>query len=420
MNFRVVTVRGWGWLATSLLCMVFGILFGWIELVGLAVAGLVTFATATIYGLFKHSHEVNFHLAHTRVVVGEEAEIMLSVSNPTNHALPGLDVYVKVGEQELFSRIPRLAKLTAENIQLPLPTEHRGQLDVGPVRIVRADPLGLISREVITGEKKILYIHPHTISLMSMSTGFVRDLEGTPTTDLTDNDLSFHALREYLPGDDRRNIHWKSSAKTGQFMVRQFEQTRRSHLMITLDTQSESYGLEEEFELAVSVAASLGVRALRDTRDVSMLVPATSKPAPSGRLGALRDAARQRLLNRNKELGRRGSQVIQLTTASSERMLDELSGVVLDASSPHLVELARLASLQAADVSVAFVVTSALVEAKTVHAASVVFPAGVEVVVISCAPESSPSMRRLGRLSVLTVGRLDDVKQLLAKRSVAA
>ncbi len=420
MNFRVVTIRGWGWLATSILCLVLGLLFGWIELIGLAVAGLVTFGSATVYGLFKHSHEVSFHLAHSRVVVGEEAEILLTVTNPTNHALPGLDVFVKVGEAELFSRIPRLTRLSSENIQLPIPTQHRGQLEVGPARIVRADPLGLISREVITGEKKILYIHPHTISLMSMSTGFVRDLEGTPTTDLTDNDLSFHALREYLPGDDRRNIHWKSSAKTGEFMVRQFEQTRRSHLMITLDTHAESYASDEEFELAVSVAASLGVRALRDTRDVSMLVPSTSKPAAIGRLGALREAARQKLLSRNAELGRRGSRVIQLTTASSERMLDELSGVVLDSSSPHLVELARLASLQAADVSVAFVVTSAGAQAREIHAASVVFPAGVEVVVISCAPESTPAMRRLGRLSVLNIGRLDDVKQLLAKKSVAA
>ncbi|MFA9277586.1 MAG: DUF58 domain-containing protein, partial [Rhodoluna sp.] len=136
-----------------------------------------------------------------------------------------------------------------------------------------------------------------------MSTGFVRDLEGNPTRDLTDSDLSFHALREYVPGDDRRNIHWKSTAKTGQFMVRQFEQTRRSHLMIALDTEPEVFATDEEFELAVSAAASLGVRAIRDTRDLSVLVSADARPSATGRLSALREAARELASRRRAERG---------------------------------------------------------------------------------------------------------------------
>ena len=75
MNFRVVTSRGWGWVVVALLCLVIGAAQGWIELIGLGIAGLVTFGVATLYALLRHSHEVSFHLAHHRVVVGDEQQL---------------------------------------------------------------------------------------------------------------------------------------------------------------------------------------------------------------------------------------------------------------------------------------------------------------------------------------------------------
>ena len=420
MNFRVVTSRGWGWAVIALLCLVVGAAQGWIELIGLGVAGLLTFCIATLYALFRHSHDVSFKLAHDRVVVGDDAQLVVSVSNPTNHSLAALDVVVPVGERQVETQVGRLRKTAQEDITLPVPTEHRGMVQVGPARVIRQDPLGLISREVVHGDVRTLFIHPKTIGLLSMSTGFVRDLEGNPTKDLTDSDLSFHALREYVPGDDRRNIHWKSTAKTGQFMVRQFEQTRRSHLMIALDTRPETYSSDDEFELAVSAAASLGVRAIRDTRDLSVLVSAQARPASTGRLSALREAARELASRRREERGSTPARIRALSTVSRDRLLDELSGVHMQEGSPTIVELSRLASVQAADVSIVFLVTGAGVDSKTMHSASVAFPAGVEVVVVSCAPEASPVTRRMGRLTVATIGRLDDLQQLLGKRMAVA
>lgn len=419
MNFRVVTIRGWGWVLASLLCLIVGASQGWIELIGLGIAGIVTFASALLYALFRHAHEVSFHLAHERVVVGQDAELVVSVKNPTSRSLLGLDVFVPVGDTQVETQVGRLRKSAHEDISLPIPTQHRGMVQVGPARVVRQDPLGLIARELVHGTPQTLFIHPHTIGLLSMSTGFVRDLEGNPTKDLTDSDLSFHALREYVPGDDRRNIHWKSTAKTGQFMVRQFEQTRRSHLMIALDSDPGAYASDDEFELAVSTAASLGVRAIRDTRDLSVLISADARPQPSGRLSALREAAREMTSRRRAEKPS-VARIRALSTVSKDRLLDELSGVHLQEGSPTIVELSRLASVHAADVSIAFVVTGAVVDAKTLHSASIAFPAGVEVVIVSCAPEASPQTRRIGRLTVATIGRLDDVQQLLGKRMTLA
>jgi len=424
---RAITNRGWAWVFISAFSLLCGVSAGWAELIALGVAGLVTFGFASLYALFTHAHEVSFHLEHSRVSVGQDAALTVRVTNPTSRSLPGLDIFIPLDEEQISCEVNRLRRGQHEDIALPIPTDHRGVISVGPARVVRQDPLGLISREVTHGDAATLFVHPVTVPLMSMSTGFVRDLEGNPTTDLTDNDLSFHALREYLPGDDRRNIHWKSTAKTGQFMVRQYEQTRRSHLMIALDCDPAAYAGgaapgtlgEGEYELAVSAAASIGVRAIRDTRDLSVWVSAVARPSELRGLSALRAAARELAQDVSRRRGKGSTPVARiraLSTISRDRMLDELSAVHAAEGSPTIVSLSRQASQNASDVSIAFLVTGALVDLRTLNSAANAFPQGVEVVVICCAPEAAPTMKRIGRLSVATIGRLDDLQQLMAKR----
>src|SRR5699024_4721769 len=101
--------------------------------------------------------------------------------------------------------------------------------------------------------------------------GFLHDLEGQETRDVTNADLSFHALREYGPGDDRRYVHWRSSAKTGTLMVRQFEETRRSHMVVAMSANERDYGDPEEFELAISALGSLGLEAIRGSKDLTAM-----------------------------------------------------------------------------------------------------------------------------------------------------
>ncbi|GAA1690556.1 hypothetical protein GCM10009792_08250 [Microcella alkalica] len=88
--------------------------------------------------------------------------------------------------------------------------------------------------------------------------------------------IAFHALRAYEPGDDRRYVHWRTSARTGQLMVRRFEETRRSQLVILFDADRDKYASDDEFELAVSIVASLGVQVIRDGTLVAVVSEATA------------------------------------------------------------------------------------------------------------------------------------------------
>jgi uncharacterized protein (DUF58 family) len=114
-----------------------------------------------------------------------------------------------------------------------------------------------------------VYIHPPWVRLGADAPGTIRDLEGQTTRALSDRDISFHALRDYVPGDDVRNIHWLASARLPNLVVRQYEDTRRVHSVLVLATDAAEYPEEADFELAVSVFASLGRQQLEERRTVT-------------------------------------------------------------------------------------------------------------------------------------------------------
>ena len=66
----------------------------------------------------------------------------------------------------------------------------------------------------------------------------------------------FISMREYVPGDDPRMIHWPTTARTGTLMIREHVEVRRPEYTIVLDT-ARAVGTPDDFEEAVDVAASL-------------------------------------------------------------------------------------------------------------------------------------------------------------------
>ncbi len=393
----VVTPLGWVVFALIPLTLGFGYGLGWLELVVVGWACVALVIIAVIYLIGRSSVAIRLTLAHSRVVVGERAVGDIVVSNPGRTRTLGLTIEIPVGAGLADFAVPRIRAGADLTHQFVIPTAHRAVIEVGPVRTVRADPIGLVRRELVWSGSEHLFVHPRTIGIPSMSTGFIRDLEGNPTRDLSNNDVSFHALREYTAGDERRYIHWKSTARTGTYMVRQFEETRRSHLVIALSLASADYESEQEFEMAVSVAGSLGVRAIRDTRTVSVVASETTPEFAKQKVFAIR----------------------QLSTLTRTRLLDDLSGVQHSETALSITDVARVTGEQAAGVSVAFLLCGSGVTSQELRSAATKFPIGVEVVAVVCDPNSKPGLRRVAGLSVLTIGYLDDLQKSLSRSKAA-
>ncbi|GAB3710746.1 DUF58 domain-containing protein [Mariniluteicoccus flavus] len=252
-------------------CVVAGLALGWVELLVAAAAGLVIMVCAIPFVVGRRSFAVDLAVGTRRVVVGEPATGDLSITNASDRRVLPTRMDLPVGPDTATFELPSLARGGVHREVFALPTDRRARLDIGPARTVRADPFGLLARETVWTGTAEVFVHPRTAGVPSSGAGFVRDLEGRVTDQVSNSDVSFHALRDYVSGDDRRYVHWRSTAHAGSLMVRQFEETRRSLVAVALDLHAPAWTDDDEFERGVEVAASLAVQALRDDNDLVVL-----------------------------------------------------------------------------------------------------------------------------------------------------
>ena len=279
---------GWTVLAMALIGWVLAARFGWQEAAIAAATLLVLFAISCLFTIGRTNLDFDLAVDPRRVVVGESAAGRIGVRNVAGLRLLPLAIECRVGVSVARFTLPPLAGGATHEEVMVIPTSRRGVVPVGPVRTLRGDPFGIVRRELAWTEQLELFVHPRTVPLAPVGSGLLRDLEGYTTNDVSMSDLAFHTLREYAPGDDRRYIHWRSSAKataaagTGTFLVRQFLDTRRSHIAVVTDVDETSYAGEPEFELAVSAAASIALRTLADEMDLTIVCGehAASEPPP--------------------------------------------------------------------------------------------------------------------------------------------
>jgi uncharacterized protein (DUF58 family) len=274
-----ITHLGWVLTVIGLVSWVAAAALDWREAAVVAAACLVALAASLLFTLGKSNYDVVIDLQPQRVSVGERAGVQVVVANSSGRRqLPGrMELVVGMGRAAFT--VPSLADGERFDELYTVPTHRRAIVQVGPVSSVRGDPIGLCRRERQWTGVEQLYVHPKISPLDRLGSGFLKDLEGQTTQDLSNSDVAFHTLREYVPGDDRRHIHWKTTARVGTMMVRQFVDTRRSHLALVISTDQADYASEDEFELALSLGASLGVRTLLDEQTVAVVAGRHSLPS---------------------------------------------------------------------------------------------------------------------------------------------
>ncbi|MEW1834079.1 DUF58 domain-containing protein [Microbacterium sp. NPDC079995] len=388
-----VSPAGWVVVAVAAVGLVGGVTFGLLEcaVAGAAAGVLLLLSVPFLFG--ARAYEVALRLAHDRVVAGTTVEGRLVVTNIGRRtALPGR-VDLPVGDGLVDVHVPLLRPRHEIAETVAIPARRRGIVTVGPARTVRGDPLGILTREATWQETHTLYVHPVTTPLRSTASGLIRDLEGSPSRTIVDADFSFHALRPYVPGDSPRQVHWKSTAKTGAMMVRQYEETRRSRMILVLARGQDEFADDDEFELAVSAAASIGVRGIRDGRDVDVVAGAEIPEFARGRMRTFRT----------------------LTTISTRTLLDDLAGIDRGVNPSPLREVASLSAARHADASIAFLVCGSSLTPSQLQSAALAFGTEVAVVALVCAPTAEPGIRRLGSMTVVSIGLLEDLRHLLAK-----
>ncbi len=139
---------------------------------------------------------------------------------------------------------------------------RRGRYQMGPMRISSQFPFGLLCRKITIGRSETLYVYPRLGRLTRR--WLARRRQALAGADRRQSrpgpEGDFYGVREWRSGDSLKLIHWRSSARTGKFVVRQFEQPHNRDVAIALDLwlpEHPSAAELETVELAISFAATV-------------------------------------------------------------------------------------------------------------------------------------------------------------------
>jgi uncharacterized protein (DUF58 family) len=173
-------------------------------------------------------------------------------------------------------------EVTAEVRFLPL---RRGYVRFRAIAIARTDPLGLVRSLVAVSHAQALLVLPRIYRVPRLRLPGSRHYQpgGVALVSSVGDSQEFFALRDYRPGDAWRHIHWRSWAKTGRPVVKEFREEFMVRYALVLDTFS---GADDEamFEEAVSVAASVASAPRQEDSLLELLFAGpTAYPVAAGR-----------------------------------------------------------------------------------------------------------------------------------------
>ena len=253
------TTRGWAALGAGIALGALWVVFGESIMLGvgfflvLAVGGGILYVRSTV-----PSVGVTRHVSPFQVHDGDRAVVEISLS--TNR---------RIAQAVVVDEIPGLgtARFVANRIEPHDPMNGRyevlcrprGVYAVGPAVVQVRDPLALTEAGGTAGSIDRLVVFPVVEDLDGLPVGRGHD----PTVNASRASFAqtggddFFTLREYQHGDDLRRVHWPSTAKRDELMIRQLEMPWQSRAHILLDPRRSVYANDDAFEHAVSGLASV-------------------------------------------------------------------------------------------------------------------------------------------------------------------
>lgn len=253
------TTRGWAAVGVAAALGILWVAFGEYELLGTALF----LAAATLVGVaFVHYAtprvEVTRRLYPTQVHEGDQVTVEVDllaarrVSNlSVEDTVHGLGV-AKFAAARSAANQPLVARYEVF-------CRTRGVYQVGPAIVAVSDPFTLAERSAEAGSPDRLTVYPRVEELSGYPAvrGLDPAVQSTRPTFSPHGGEDFFTLREYQVGDDLRKVHWPSSAKRDELMIKQLEVPWQARALVLLDQRTDRYPTPEAFEQAVRGAASV-------------------------------------------------------------------------------------------------------------------------------------------------------------------
>lgn len=270
---RSLTLRGRAVLAAGITTLACG--FGLVER-DLARIGVLATAAPLVSLAYVARREprlgVRREASPPSVPAGGPLTVLLGIDNAgRDTGLLHLEEQIDpaLGPAPGFS-LPSVTRGASRDLLYRLRPERRGDYALGPLQIAVRDPLGLAELRHVGDAARRLLVTPPTTSLADI--GLASGQEGAGgelARAFSVGDVADATVRDYRRGDDLRRVHWPSTARTGELMVRREEQPLQSSATVLLDNRSSVSG--DDLERSVSAAASACRHLVEHGYDVSLV-----------------------------------------------------------------------------------------------------------------------------------------------------
>ena len=281
-----LTVRGRAFLAAGITTIVCAIIVGHPALVRVGV--LVTalpLLTALWIGRSRYRLALVRTVSPQLVAAGQPSRVQLTLTNeartPTGVLLLEDHLPYVLGPRPRFV-LEGIGHGWRRHVSYTVRSDVRGHFDVGPMTVRVTDPFGLIELGRAFHTTASLTVTPRTVPLPGIMLGgaWTGSGDNRPRSFATGSAEDV-TVREYRRGDDLRRVHWRSSARVGELMVRREEQPWQSRATVFLDNRLVSHrgqGVASSLEAAVSAAASVAVHLAQRGYAVRLVTAAGEEP----------------------------------------------------------------------------------------------------------------------------------------------
>jgi uncharacterized protein (DUF58 family) len=289
---RGLTLRGRAFVAAGVTAIVCAVLMGEPSL---SRIGVLVLALPLVTALFIGRSRYRLALVRTvtpqLVSAGQPARVQLSLTNegrtPSGVLLLEDQLPYVLGTRPRFV-LEGIGHGWRRHVSYQVRSDVRGKFDIGPMTVRVVDPFGLIELARAFQTTVPLTVTPRTVPLSSIPLGgaWTGSGDNRPRAFATGSAEDV-TVREYRRGDDLRRVHWRSSARFGELMVRREEQPWQSRATLFLDNRVRSHrgqGIASSLEAAVSVAASIAVHLTRRGFAVRLVTASGEDPSSAWHL----------------------------------------------------------------------------------------------------------------------------------------
>ena len=247
------------------------------ETVTLALLLALVVMPAVSIGLLALSGR-NFAIAMERTAQeGENPVVKVRIENPDLVPLASVEAEVvctnlRTGEADSYVIRNTPRPKSTQEINLEIMPNNAGRYEIAVSSAMLTDPLGLSSRQVVCSDREYVTIMPEIFDMQVSYASDAAMLESDRTADSRrGNDPGdVRAIREYVPGDPVRNIHWKLSEKTDKLLVKELGNPITDQFLVILDTAREVSRIPAALETVASVFVSLAETIRRDSSGLSI------------------------------------------------------------------------------------------------------------------------------------------------------